>query len=241
MVSQDLGTYQYDLKLNAIPSSLERSMHFKVGLGNQQVQTFRFMSYSKGKLDYSCRIDSTEFSVEKTVSAPAGISRKNSNDLAINGGVEVCIDVIYEPSRLGDTRTQLIVSSPVGGDYVCPLFGHCTSPKPQGPIIIKAGTASAVQFKNVFSTNAVFNCTVDNPAFIIKPVETIPPKKVISLSIGYKPPTQTAEKPSGQGGQSATVTAAAAAAKLANSKTGKLIVTNPATNISWMYYLKYTS
>ncbi|KAJ3305286.1 hypothetical protein HDV03_001884, partial [Kappamyces sp. JEL0829] len=47
--SQELGTYLYDAKLTALPSGAERSMHFKVGLGNQQVQTFRFISYCKTK------------------------------------------------------------------------------------------------------------------------------------------------------------------------------------------------
>lgn len=74
--------------------------------------------------------------------------------------MEVSIDIAFEPSKLGDTRTQLIVSSPVGGDYICPLFGHCIYPKPQGPILIKQGSASSVSFKNVFSANAVFNCVV---------------------------------------------------------------------------------
>lgn len=72
--SVELGMYQYDVKLNSIPSGLERSLHFKVGLGNQQVQTFRFLSYSKVKTDYTCKIESPEFSVEKIVSAPPGMA-----------------------------------------------------------------------------------------------------------------------------------------------------------------------
>jgi hydrocephalus-inducing protein len=71
--SQELGTYQYDLKLTSLPSGLERTLYFKVGLGSQQVQTFRFQSYSKQKTDYTCKIENSEFSVEKTVSAAAGI------------------------------------------------------------------------------------------------------------------------------------------------------------------------
>ncbi|KAJ3270503.1 hypothetical protein HDV01_007759 [Terramyces sp. JEL0728] len=184
--SNELGTYQYDLKLNALPSGLERSLHFKVGLGGLQVQTFRFMSYAKTKTDYICKLDSPEFFVEKGISAPA----------ATNGGVEISIEITYEPSRLGDTRTQLVISSAVGGDYVCPLFGHCTPPKPQGPIVVRPGVASALSFKNVFSTSATFNCVVDNPAFQIKATETIAPKKTISFSIGYKlPGANEKEKP----------------------------------------------
>ncbi|KAI8900319.1 hypothetical protein BC833DRAFT_523632 [Globomyces pollinis-pini] len=227
MNSPDLGIYIYDVKLNSIPSGLERSLHFKVGLGSQQTQTFRFISYAKAKTDYTCKIESSEFSVEKSVSAPA----------ASSGGVEVSVDVLYEPSRLGDVRTQLLVSSPNGGDYVCPLFGHCVSPKPQGPIIIKPGSISSVSFKNVFSTSATFNCVVDNPAFVIKAAETIAPKKTISLTIGYKQPGTT-EKEKG----AANTNAAVAQPKNTNlSKTGKLTITNANTNIAWMYYLKFSS
>ncbi len=72
--STELGLYQYDIKLNAQPPSLERSMQFKVGLGNAQTQTFRFMSYAKVKCEYTCRIDSADFTVERTIFAPAGKS-----------------------------------------------------------------------------------------------------------------------------------------------------------------------
>ena len=72
LTSTDLGLYQYDLKLTALPANAERSLHFKVGLGGTQLQTFRFMSYAKVKTDYVCKIDSPDFSVEKGVTAPAG-------------------------------------------------------------------------------------------------------------------------------------------------------------------------
>lgn len=70
--SAELGLYQYDLKLVANAAGPERSLHFKVGLGGSQMQTFRFLSYAKSKTEYTCKIDSPDFSVEKTVTAPAG-------------------------------------------------------------------------------------------------------------------------------------------------------------------------
>jgi hypothetical protein len=135
---------------------------------------------------------------------------------------------VYEPSRLGDSRGQLIVSSTAGGDYICPLVGHCLSPKPQGPICIKPGGTTTVSFKNVFPASAVFNCIVDNPAFIVKASETIASKKTIALTIGYK---QQQEK----------ATNDKLAVKPTSAKTGKLTVTNPTTNISWVYYLRYSN
>jgi hypothetical protein len=70
--SAELGVYQYDLKLVSTPAGLERSLHFKVGLGGSQTQTFRFLSFAKTKTEYSCKIDSPDFSVEKSVVAPSG-------------------------------------------------------------------------------------------------------------------------------------------------------------------------
>ena len=70
--SNDLGAYIYDLKLNAVPGPPERSIHFKVGLGGSQIQVFRFLSLSKVKTEYSCKIDSLDFLIDKTVTATAG-------------------------------------------------------------------------------------------------------------------------------------------------------------------------
>ena len=85
-----------------------------------------------------------------------------SNNLfaANSSGIEVAIEVQYEPSKLGDIRTQLVVSSTSGCDYICPLYGHCMSPRPQGPITIKPGAPANVTFKNVFSSQATYNFIV---------------------------------------------------------------------------------
>jgi hydrocephalus-inducing protein len=72
LASSDLGAYQYDLKLNAVPCGPERPLTFKIGLGGSQTQTFRFMSYPKTRTDYNCKIENPEFSVEKTVFAAGG-------------------------------------------------------------------------------------------------------------------------------------------------------------------------
>ncbi|KAJ3142605.1 hypothetical protein HK100_000034 [Physocladia obscura] len=215
ITSSDLGVYQYDLKLTASAASLERSLHFTVGLGGTQIQTFRFLSFSKSKTEYLCRIDSADFFVEKAANAPS----------ALNGGIEVCVDVTYEPSKLGDIRTQLIVSSPVGGDYICPLYGHCTTPRPQGPITIKPGASASVSFKNVFTAPASFSfvvVSVDNPIFSVKAQENIAPKKVITMVISAVP-SQINDKEAG---------------KSISSKVGKLIVIHKGSNVSWIYYLQ---
>lgn len=75
LTSIELGVYHYDLKMNATVPKPERSLQFKVGLGSSQTQTLRFMSYSRSKVEYTCKLESTDFVVEKTVIAHAGKCR----------------------------------------------------------------------------------------------------------------------------------------------------------------------
>lgn len=99
--SAELGVYQYDLRLTAVATPQERSLHFMAGLGGMATQTFRFVSYTKTKTDYVCKIDSNEFSVDRTISAPAAITAC---------GIEIFVDVTFEPSRLGDMTGSLSIN-----------------------------------------------------------------------------------------------------------------------------------
>ena len=67
------------------------------------------------------QIDNSEFHIDKTIAAAPGSS----------AGIEVSIDLTYEPSQIGDTQAMLTLSSPIGGDYTIPLFGTCLPSKPQ--------------------------------------------------------------------------------------------------------------
>jgi hypothetical protein len=179
VTSNELGVYQYDLKLLAVPANPERSLHFKVGLGGSQTQMLRFTSYAKIKTEYTCKLDNSDFITEKSIIVLPTSSSAN--------GVEVSLEVQYEPCKIGDVKTQLIVSSPNGGDYIFPLIGHCVAPRPQGPVLIKSGIISNIQFKNVFNCSTTFTITADNPSFIVKtPSETAPPKKSFTIQVFYR-------------------------------------------------------
>jgi hypothetical protein len=82
LTSPELGLYQYDLKLTATPAGMERALHFKVGLGGSQIQTLRFVSFSKVKTEYNCKIDHPDFSCEKTITAPS-CSKYPLNDFSL--------------------------------------------------------------------------------------------------------------------------------------------------------------
>lgn len=151
------------------------------------------------------------------------------------------VEITYEPSHLGDARTQLSVSSSLGGEYICPLFGHCIAPRPQGPITIRPGAPACVPFKNVFSSSTTFNFAVDNPAFSVKASEVIPSKKAIQILVSFKPPG-TADGAKGEKALAAHAAAANTFMSNGSTKVGKLTVTSLASSqVVWVYYLKLSS
>ncbi|XP_065674972.1 hydrocephalus-inducing protein homolog isoform X4 [Hydra vulgaris] len=209
--SFDLGVYIYDLNLIANSALPERAVHFTAALGVSQVQTCKFINYARTRTEYSVKVDSSDFIVDKTVNAPS----------SLGGGTEVSLDVTYEPSRLGNSETTLILTSTVGGEYVFPLFGHCLLPKPQGPFTVKANGSTQIPFKNIFSQTISFTFYLDNPLFSTKSGEVIKPKKSYNIVVSFN------------GNQSDSKSVSLA----------RLLVTcargaGSGTNLSWTFYLK---
>nr|XP_042717290.1 hydrocephalus-inducing protein homolog isoform X2 [Chrysemys picta bellii] len=155
--------------------------------------------------------DCSDFHTDKIINAAAGSQ----------GGTEVSVDVTYEPYQLGESRATLILSSPIGGEYSIPLFGVSVPPKPQGPFQIKAGSSTAIPFKNVFLQHTAFTYNVENPAFTIKAAETIRSKKNIFITVSFEGNPTGSKMP----------------------VTSKLVVScarasGMGAGISWVYYLK---
>ncbi|KAK7505819.1 hypothetical protein BaRGS_00003090 [Batillaria attramentaria] len=174
--SSDLGQFTYDLTLHATQASPEKAIYFRTCLGQSQVQTGKFLNYAKQKTDYACKVDNSDFHVDKTVAAAPGST----------GGTEVALEVTFEPSKLGEQRALLTVTSAVGGEYTFPLFGTCVPPKPQGPFTVKAGATTPLIFRNVFSNTTAFTFQVDNPLFhLTKQTETIRSKKDHRIVVGF--------------------------------------------------------
>lgn len=49
-------------------------------------------------------------------------------------GLELQVEVTFEPSSIGDNYHEtLLVSSAAGGEYECQVNGRCLPPKPSGP------------------------------------------------------------------------------------------------------------
>ena len=102
--------------------------------------------------------------------------------------------------------------------------------------MIKPGAPATVNFKNAFASSTTYNFFIDNPAFTVKPTESIPGKKSIQVSIAFKPPG-TVE--SGKGDKATAANAAATTQYLSTgSRVGKLTITTPNSPVVWVYYLK---
>eukprot|EP00966_Prymnesium_polylepis_P047077 1090424-Prymnesium_polylepis.1 len=89
---------------------------------------------------------------------------------------------------MGEARDVLTVTSAEGGEYTCQLIGQALPPKPQGPIVLKAGATAQVNFKNVFAAAADFAFACEPAVFTVaKPKENVPPKKAIQIGVTFKP------------------------------------------------------
>ncbi len=167
------------------------------------------------------KIVSPDFKIDKSVAAAPSQTPS---------GIEVTFEITYEPTNLSDTKTNLLLTSILGGDYIIPLHGICLPPKPQGPFSIKANGNATISFKNVFTSPLQFSFAIDNPLFhVSKPCEIIKPHQTYKLLVGFD---------GNDGPNKADVMA-------------KLVITAPKSaaaathasnnNIQWIYYLKGTS
>ncbi|XP_054435188.1 hydrocephalus-inducing protein homolog [Pteronotus mesoamericanus] len=209
--NSDLGYYQYELNLKALPALPEKPIRFQAVLGSGQSTFAKIINYTRQKTEYYCRTDCLDFHTEKVISAAPGAQ----------GGTEVSVEVYFEPSHLGETKGILSLSSIAGGEYIIPLFGMALPPKPQGPFLIRAGYNIVIPFKNVFYQTVTFSFIVENPAFFVRAVDTVRPKKINNITVYFD------GNPSGS----------------KTPITSKLIVACPPgegreTRIKWVYYLK---
>ena len=173
----DLGTFLYEFRLTALPAPKEPVQSFKTALGQTQTNSLKFNHIAKVKADYQCKIDNLDWSCDKIVTAGASSG---------GTGNEIGLDVTYEPTQVGSATATLTISSQSGGEYVFPLRGVCSFPKPQGPHIIKHKSQVSINFKNVFSVPTQFSFEVDNASFSCKQSETIRPKKTYNIVIGFE-------------------------------------------------------
>jgi hydrocephalus-inducing protein len=177
--NNELGSFPFKLILKSMPTGPEKNVHFNVGLGNSMTQTIRFTNYSNVATEYTCKLDSSNFTL---TDKPVIKVQPGGSD-----GKEESIDVSYEPSALGDCQDKLTITSKIGGEYVFLLFGHCTPPRPQGPLEIAPNGSAVITFKNVFTKKMDYKFTVDHEAFSVKPeTASLTPKQKLQITVSFK-------------------------------------------------------
>jgi len=185
--SAELGDYPYTVSYDASPAGLEKTIIFKAPLGSTDtIQSFRFLHYALKPATYSASIEAapghkgavTDFIVEtKDIKAGA----------AAEEGIEVSVDIRFQPSALGEIRGLLVLSSPDGGDYKALLVGYTQPPQPQGPIDVLKGKDGKIDFSNPFEEVVQFSVQVDNPSFTLaRRSFRLDPKKTESITVQFK-------------------------------------------------------
>jgi len=168
LISPELGDFPYLVQYTAKAAGLDKTIVFKAPLGSTDcVQIFRFMHYALEATTYTASIEAApghksptgDFSTEsKDVKAEAG-----GKD-----GVEVSVNVKFQPSELGEIRALLVLNGAKGGEYKALLIGYTQPPQPQGPFAIAAGKGTNVDFQNPFTEPVEFTVQIDNPDFVVQ-------------------------------------------------------------------------
>ncbi|XP_030621187.1 hydrocephalus-inducing protein homolog [Chanos chanos] len=174
--NSELGSFHYKLLLKALPAPPEKPVYFSAPLGSSQHLSVNFTNYSRVEVEYTCKTDNADFTVDKSVTVAAGSHE----------GTEVSVNVGFEPSQLGEIRGTLTLYSSLGGEYTFPLCGTCTPPKAQGPFSIRSGTSISIPFRNIFQQATSFSLQVSNPAFTVHGVELMRPKKTHKIVVAFE-------------------------------------------------------
>jgi hydrocephalus-inducing protein len=129
--SPELGEYKYKLLLKGLVSTTQRSLHFKTALGSELVQAFRFNHYLKKATNYTVKCERLDGNAALQCDFKAEQATVAATDAKDYHGVELTVNIKYEPTNIGESRGILKLNSPENIEYTCILYGHSTAPQPQ--------------------------------------------------------------------------------------------------------------
>jgi len=186
--STELGDYPYTVTYDASPAGLEKTIIFKAPLGSTEtVQSFRFLHFAQKPAQYTAKIEAAPGQPANEVSDFIVESKEIKAAAAAEEGIEVVVDIRFQPSALGEIRGLLVLSSPDGGDYKALLVGYTQPPQPQGPIDVAKGKDGKIDFHNPFEESVQFSVQVDNPNFVLSRRSfRLDAKKSESIQVQFK-------------------------------------------------------
>ncbi|XP_048520745.1 hydrocephalus-inducing protein homolog isoform X1 [Dendroctonus ponderosae] len=138
----ELGTYTFLIKMKSDPPRPESPIIFRSELGFKTSKTILFQNTFERPVDFATMFSDEEFHMERCNSIPPGETSK--------------IVLTFEPSALGCLNSQLVLVSPVAGQYIYPLVGEGILPTPKGPFIAKQTSPAVIEFKNPFKQDRQF-------------------------------------------------------------------------------------
>ena len=181
--TKELGTFKYKLLLKSTPPLLKQILRFDVPLGSMQTEQFVFHAYNEVKCDYICAVEKPDFfTVQKSLVVEPVSSGWAGDDIRLN--------VMFEPTEIGEVRDTLTVASPAGGTYLCELVANCIAPMPQGPFNFTQGGVMSIDipFRNCFTTTCSFSFTVDHKAFrVAAPTASVNQKTEGKCTVLFEP------------------------------------------------------
>jgi len=171
--SPELGSFNFDLQLKALPALPMESQQFVARLGLSTARELSFLNYANMRTDYTAKIVGEGFSVP-----PSKISAGGHPQMAK-------FEAVFEPCQLGLTRATAVLTSKAGGTVEIPLVGECLEPEPTGPFVVKSGSRVTIPFTNCQNVATTFDCALDNEMFTVKQCEEYKPKQARDIIVQY--------------------------------------------------------
>ncbi|KAM0731376.1 Hydrocephalus-inducing protein [Formica fusca] len=210
---EELGLFPYELRLRAMPAPTEKTTRIVAMLGASATFSLTVSNHAKESAMFVIKVNNECFTTPKDIEVPALKSAS--------------FDVVYEPYDIDNVSATLTATSEIAGEFIFPLVGTYSLPKPQGPYIATPNTPIFIPFKNIFREIKSFELILDNPETFTTTtsLEKIKQKQVINIVVRLKDVSNEKRE-------------------LENDSypiTGKLLVycTDPKiSHINWTYYLK---
>ncbi|XP_043589559.1 hydrocephalus-inducing protein-like isoform X1 [Bombus pyrosoma] len=172
--SEKLGRFPYELRLKASPAPPEKTTRVNAALGSNYAFSLPVKNFTRENAIFLIHVDSECFACPKNIRV---------SELS-----EGIIDVIYEPYDVENAAATLIASSDTAGEFIFPLIGSCTLPKPMGPYVITRSSPAFISFKNVFREAKTFDFIVDvAEIFTVNTASTtLDSKQSIDVKVGIR-------------------------------------------------------
>lgn len=150
-------------KTSGLPG-LAKTIIFKAPLGSTDCsRPFRFHHFAANPATFTATVEAAPG--QKAVTGDFVPEAKEIKaDAAGPEGLEVSINVRFQPSSLGEIRALLVMKSDIG-EHKALLVGYSQPPQPQGPVDIPKGKPTNVDFQNPFLEAVEFSLQVDDPSF----------------------------------------------------------------------------